>query len=273
MEYPLLMFVSGIGAGILGGFLGLGGGIIIIPLLAVVFGYPIHEAVATSLALVVANSIVTSSKYLKSGIANLQIALFIGLFSAVGSVAGSLISINVSGKVIYTTLGCMQMTTLIFMQLKSRLVKNNGLILTDSVFSGEYHDPAIDKTIRYSMANPAPMGAVAGITGVLSGMVGVGGSVIVVPVMNIISKVPMKAAAATSALVMGFTGVGGGIVFMLGGYTRPDVIAVMVPAIFIGSRLAAMAMNKVKGETVYRIFMVFLFVIACQMLYKGFTSP
>ncbi len=260
-------FLCGCIVGLMGAFLGIGGGVIIIPILTILLGYPIHEAVATSLAVVVANSVATSYTYMGSGMVNLRLGLVIAVFSILGSLIGGVIGLNASARALYLTLGCAQIITSAFM-LKKRTAK---IVPTEGVglFSGEFYDPAEKQTIRYTPRKLPSAFAVSGVAGVLSGMVGVGGGVFVVPAMNILSGVPIKAATTTSGLIMGFTAAGGGILFFLHGYTQTDVVAAMVPGVFISSRIAARFFAKINSAKIYRSFVIFLIFIAIQMIYRG----
>jgi uncharacterized membrane protein YfcA len=268
----LTLFLSGCIVGLMGAFLGVGGGVIIIPLLTIGFGFPIHEAVATSLAIVVANSISTSGKYLPTGMANLPLAFTIGCFTVIGSIIGSMISVNVSAKVLYITLACAQFMTLGFMLAKPMLLKRAKPKVGVGAHPIEYYDAATKQMVKYSVHNLPQTTALSGTTGVLSGMVGIGGGVMIVPIMNIVSGVPIKAAVATSSLLMGLTAAGAGIVFFFSGYTRPEVVGAMLPGVFLASWLATSYMGKVNSDKLYKGFMVFLFFVACQMMYRGLSQ-
>ncbi|MDR2884128.1 MAG: sulfite exporter TauE/SafE family protein [Deferribacteraceae bacterium] len=268
----ITLFLSGCIVGLAGAFLGIGGGVIIIPLLTVVFNYPVHEAVATSLAIVVANSVSASSKYLKSGIANLPLAFLVAIFTVAGSITGGIISVNTSAKVLYITLACAQFLTLALMLAKPRLMKMAKPKTSGGAFQAEYHDTSLGQTTKYGVYHIPSLCGISGVTGTLSGLVGIGGGVMIVPIMNIFSGIPIKAAVATSSFIMGFTAGGGAIVFFLSGYTRPETIAAMVPGIFLASHFAAGYMHKVNGEKLYKGFMLFLFVVACQMMYRGISQ-
>jgi uncharacterized membrane protein YfcA len=221
---------------------------------------------------VVANSISTSAKYLPVGLANLPLAFTIGCFTVIGSIGGSMISVNVSAKTLYITLACAQFITLGFMLAKPALLKRAKPKKGAGAYPIEYHDVATGKTVNYSVHNLGKLNALSGTTGILSGMVGIGGGVMIVPIMNILSGVPIKAAVATSSLLMGFTAGGAAIVFFFSGYTRPDVVGAMLPGVFLASWLATSRMGKVNSEKLYKGFMVFLFVVACHMMYRGLTQ-
>ena len=183
-----------------------------------------------------------------------------------------MISLNVAANVIYLTLGCSQFLTMALMLLKTRFKGNLYNINGRQYFFDAYYDGSTDKDIHYGVYNPAPTAIVSSVSGVLSGLVGVGGGVMIVPAMNIFSGVPMKAATATSTLTMSFTAAAGGLVFFLHGYTHAMITMAMVPAIYIGSKIAVKLAVRVSSKIIYNVFMVFLFFIACQMIYRGLNS-
>lgn len=269
-----VFFLCGICIGFMGAFLGIGGGIIIVPLLTIVFHIPIHEAVATSLVVVVANSIASSGRYITTGIANMRLGLFLSLFSVTGSVIGSHISMNISSKALYLTLGIAQIITVIFMLFNKKLITPGAteVKMTENHLTAEYYDKSTCSTVRYTPVKTLPIAGLTAISGMLAGLVGVGGGVFVVPTMNIVGKIPIKAATSTSGFMMGFTAAAGGILFFLSGYTNPRIACEMIPGIFLATAIGTRLFSKVKSEKIYKIFILFLAVIAVQMIYKGLAN-
>jgi uncharacterized membrane protein YfcA len=268
---PLLL-LTGLGVGFLGAFLGIGGGVIMVPILSMIFNLPIHTAVGTSLAIVVANSIAVSGRYLLGGYANLNLALALGLFSAAGGLIGGNISLTLPVGVIYIILGVAQITAGAFMakgdQLK-KIFKTEISVREGSALSGRYYENSTGEDVRYTPKRFPILTGFAVLAGTLSGLVGIGGAVFVIPVMNLISGVPIKAAISTSGFMMGFTAVSGAMVFYMNGDVNPLVVASIVPTTFIGSVITVRFFKRASSSKVYNGFIIFLVLLAIVFIYRG----
>ncbi|MDR2105551.1 MAG: sulfite exporter TauE/SafE family protein [Deferribacteraceae bacterium] len=271
---PLLL-LTGLGVGFMGAFLGIGGGVIVVPILSIVFHLPIHTAIGTSLAIVVANSIAASGRYLLGGYANLNLALALGLFSALGAVGGSNFSLRLPAGVIFIALGTAQMITADLMAKGDKLKEIfniKALVRDGDPLNGAYYERTTGQEVRYTPQRLPLLMGLACLAGFLSGLVGVGGAVIVIPAMNLIAGVPIKAAIPTSGFMMGFTAVSGAIVFYMNSQINPFVAASIVPTTFISSVITAYFFQKAKSARIYQAFIIFLMLLAIVMIYRGVES-
>jgi uncharacterized membrane protein YfcA len=134
----------------------------------------------------------------------------------------------------------------------------------------EYVDPQSKKVVRYVPANLKPGLSIATFAGAMSGMLGVGGGVIQVPVMNILMRIPMKAAAGTSSFMVGVTAVATASVYFSRGKIDPTVVVPAMIGIFVGSQFGSRLTRRLKTERLMLLFVVILLYLGGSLLFKAF---
>lgn len=263
----------GFSASVLAYLLGIGGGALIVPIMTVFFGYPVHEAIAASLVVILISSLsITSANLLKS-MANIRFAFFMEILAVIGAFCGGLITISISQKTVSMVFAA-TMFIMVYIMLRNRQ-QDNSLDEKPS-FGGEYDSDYFDaesgKTKYYRVEKPYRTGVIASIAGLSSGMLGLGGGVFMVPAMNVLSKIPIKAATATSNFMIVFTSVSAAIPYILKGYLHPAATAAMVVGAVGGSKFSTNRLTKVKSSKIRNLFIVFVLYVAVQMLYKSVKS-
>jgi len=270
----LAVFAVGIMVGAIGYVLGIGGGIIIVPLLILMFDMSAHEAVAISLVIITINSISTSSKHIKSGMANLPMGLAMSLTAVIGSLGASLISINMDQNIILLILGGVQILAAILTYVKTRIT-SQYIPAThedkDNFFVGRYFDKAINAEIAYKPIRVIQTSLISVFAGIFAGIAGVGGGILLLPPMNIISKFPMKAATATSSFVIGFTASLASIVYISAGYLTGSLfwIANMILGVYLGTYISSKLFSSITDKKVSYLLIALLIIASSQMFYKG----
>ncbi len=259
----------GFAVGVIGYLLGLGGGALIVPVLVLVFGYPIHEAIASSLVAIIAGSIMVASVNLRKEIINIRYAVTLELVTVFGAIIGSFISVSIPEKPLSLVFAFVMVVTAVFMWKKSQpseaLEQEEGSGALDSF----YYDESRGVHVNYCVKRIAPTLGVSGAAGLISGMLGVGGGIFKVPAMNIVSCIPIRVATATSNFMIGFTAAAGCIAYFRAGYVNPLVAGSMVVGVLFGSRYATRKLTKVTDKKVKLIFILFLLFVALQMFIKG----
>jgi hypothetical protein len=132
-----------------------------------------------------------------------------------------------------------------------------------------YYDPAVKQEISYQTHRPATGMTIGFFGGVISSLLGVGGGIVNVPVLNLLMKVPIKAAIATSSLLLCFTTMTGSMIYAYNGYVMPYIIAPLIPGIFLGAQLGARIARHVKGTALIGIFIAFLLVTSVLMILRA----
>lgn len=266
----LILFVASLAAGVLGALVGIGGGIIIVPLLTLTFGLDIKYAVAASLVAVVASSTASGSVYVGKGLTNMRLAMVLEVATTLGAITGGLSALYLSAHILS---GIFSMVLLLVAFLMFRKDQpNQALPINNSeskkTFSNFFYDPLTKAKIEYQIVR-WPLGlCVSFIAGILSGMLGVGGGFLKVPAMNLGMKVPIKVATATSNFMIGVTAVSSLFIYFTHGYIIPLIAAAVAIGIVIGAFLGTRLSQKISPQLIKKVFAVTLAFISAQMMIK-----
>ncbi|MHB0886533.1 MAG: sulfite exporter TauE/SafE family protein [Bacillota bacterium] len=261
--------VLGVAAGLLGAMVGLGGGILIVPLLTLVFRVPIHTSIGASIVAVIATSSAAASTYVGEGFSNIRLGMTLETFTTIGAVVGGLVAGYISKNVLSGIFG----TVMILVAITLFRRKSDGKIVPkdpDDRLGGSYHDPYLNKDITYKVRN-IPLGLVASfLAGNLSGLLGVGGGVIKVPAMTLGMGVPVKAATATSNFMIGVTAVASAFIYYSRGMIDPLIAAPTAIGVFLGARLGARVAPRIHTRHLLSVLVVVMLAMAVQMILKAF---
>jgi uncharacterized membrane protein YfcA len=261
-----------LGAGFLGSLLGLGGGIIVIPALSLVFGFPMQVAIGASLVGVIATSTGAASYYVQEGMSNIRLGMVLETATTVGSVIGAVIAVYTNQQLLAVAFGILLLYASVYMVRRpERLAVPTDEENRKKFFdlSGSYVDKKDGREVSYDVKKlDRGLGASLG-AGALSGLLGVGGGVVQVPVMNIWMGAPMKAAAATSNFMMGITALAGAVIYYGQGLMSPVVTGLVAVGIFLGAMVGSRIAHLVAGVSLRRAFAVVMVAIAILMFLKG----
>jgi uncharacterized protein len=262
-------------AAILGSMLGLGGGVFLVPILTLYFGIDPKLAVGASAVVVVTNSVVGSTNHLRSRFTNLRLAMLLQIATAAGAIAGALFGVVADPRVIYGVFGAVLVYAAVSMVLRrEQHVAPPSLGTPDPLRLGAaFRDPAIGSDVGYI---PTRIGAGMGIgvaAGVISGMLGVGGGVVMVPVMNLLMRVPMKAAVGTSTFMVGMTSVATAFVYYSRGKIDPTLVVPAIIGVFIGGQVGSKLTRRVRAHRLALIFAVILLYLGASLLQRAFNLP
>ena len=255
-------------AAILGSMLGLGGGVFLVPIFTLFFGIDPKIAVGASAVVVVTNSVVGSTVHLRNQFTNLRLAMLLQVTMAVGALAGALYGVTARPATVYVVFGLVLLYAAISMGIpRSNAVARVGPDPLD--LGAQFDDSAAKSTTAYVPRKvPVGMGISVG-AGVLSGMLGVGGGVVMVPVMNQLMGVPVKAAVGTSAFMVGITSVATASVFYANGKIDPAVVVPAVLGVFLGGQVGARLTKKLKAQRLSLLFAIVLLYLGVRMVLQG----
>jgi uncharacterized membrane protein YfcA len=235
-------------AGALGALLGLGGGVFLVPFLHSVVGLPVKIAMATSLMTVIATSSAVSAEAAGRGVINLRLGMLLEVASAAGGYVGALTMERLDDRTIFLMFALV--TAAIAVIMMTRLDRRNILDPTEDpgLLGGRFYDAESDREIVYRTRRlPLALGA-SFVAGSVSGILGIGGGVLKVPILNAWCGVPMRAAAATSALMIGVTAVSSVPIQYANGYVWPPVAAAAVLGVLVGSRAGLSFAGRAKAK-------------------------
>ncbi len=261
-------------AGLLGSLVGVGGGIIVVPLLSLFLGVDIHHAIAASIISVIATSSGAASSYVRSHVSNLRLAMFMEVSTTVGALSGAFLAVVISSRWLFVLFGAVLIYTAVSMY------KRNGRStarfpddpLADRLkLHGAFYDPSIKSEVIYRVSRTKLGFGVGYIAGIVSGLLGVGGGVIKVPVMNLAMGMPIKACTATSNFMIGVTAAASATVYFARGEVQPFIAAPVAVGVLLGAKSGAKVMGHLKNDVIRLIFVIVLVVTSVQMLLKGFN--
>jgi uncharacterized membrane protein YfcA len=264
-----LMIAGGFAAGVFGSLLGLGGGVLIVPLLTLGFGLPLREAVGVSLVAVIVTSSASAGVYLQQHVANLRLGMTLELFTAAGALVGGLVAFALSEQVLAGLFTVLLVYTAFTMARR----KDEGTVpsepLPGEINSSEPMPPATGQHPPYAIRN-LRWGIVGSLfAGLVSAVLGVGGGLVKVPLMNVAMGVPLRVAAATSNLMIGITAAASAIIYLLRGGIDPYVAGPTAVGVFVGASLGSRTAHRVDIRVLRMLFVIVLLVTAWQMAGKA----
>lgn len=257
------------GAGVLGGMVGLGGAVFMVPIFSTLLGIPIKAAIAASALAVIVNSVGSAAVYLHYRMVNLRLGLLLLTAAAAGAIAGALLVTRAPTNLLRVVFAFTLLGMVILLNLHRAGAK---FIRTDTDrwgFASTFLDPAEGREVKYVPQHIA-LGTVVSIgAGVLSGLLGVGGGFMQVPMMNILMRVPVKAAAATSSFMTGATVVGSVLLYYANGLMSPQVAIPAALGIFLGSQVGPRIGRRVRGYWIRRVLSLILLYLAASLLLQA----
>ncbi|MBD3233082.1 MAG: TSUP family transporter [candidate division Zixibacteria bacterium] len=258
----VILIATTVFAGFVGSILGLGGGIIMVPVLVIVFDFPIISAVGTSLVAIVITSAAASSVYLKRGIVSLPMAFRLELYTVLGATMGGLSAPYLPARLVAISFGVVLLWTA-YQMAKRSFSKTKGLSAAKNDNRKEWGFEQVNKNSRGK-------GYISGISaGLVSAILGVGGGVIKVPIMHLLLGAPIKKSTATSAFMIGITASAGAVHYLGGGYVNPMAAIIVAGSVFIGARIGAVIAPKIKSDYINLAFSLILVYSAIRMFLKG----
>jgi uncharacterized protein len=251
----LLMISGGVTAGVFGSLLGLGGGVLIVPLLTLVFGLDLREAVGVSLVCVIMTSSVAAGVYLERHVADLRLGMRLELFTAIGALVGGSIAFLIEERVLALLFAGLLLYVAISM-LRSRTSEETR------------PEPPPGKGPSYEVRN-FPLGVIGATgAGVLSALLGVGGGIVKVPLMHLGMGVPLRVSTATSNLMVGITAAASAVIYVIHGGVDPYVAGPTAIGVFVGANIGSRVAHRIDLRILRWLFVAVLLYTAVQMLLK-----
>lgn len=253
-----LLGLLGVGAvaGAVGALLGVGGGVILVPALTLLLGFPLRAAVGVSLVCVVAMSVASSAVYLRRGSVELLTALELQFYAVLGAVCAGLVAVRVPAGPLFLAFGLLLAFT------ASRAWPSR-----QSSPRAAHSDPAHVFRLRRGVAAGASVG-----TGALSGFLGVGGGMLYTPVLHVILGIQFDRAVATSAYMIGVTAAAAALVYLARGDVDLMVAGPTMLGTLVGAALGAFGAPMIKPAALKLAFVILLVYAAIQMTVRGIAT-
>ena len=267
----------GLVAGLLGALLGLGGGVFVVPALTLLFGVPTSTAIGTSNVAVVATSTGGASTYIRNRLTNIRLGLLLLTSTTVAALISSLLVSVLPAQVLSGLFAVVLIYVAYTMLAGGRRQSANP---QPSVLSpqsskdalglgGSYYDPATGKTEQYMPRRVGVGVGTSALAGVIAGLLGVGGGIVQMPVMNLLMGIPLKVATGTSNFMIGVTATSAAFVRYAHGDVDPLIAVPTALCVFLGARLGAWLVPRMPGARLKTIFGWVAVVIAILMLLQA----
>ncbi len=270
LDFTALVALGSFAAGLLGALTGLGGGVVIVPLLTLLFGVDIHYAIGAALVSVIATSSGAAAAYVREGYSNIRVGMFLEVATTIGALAGAALVLYLKVSVI----------SVIF-----------GVVLLYSAYASlsEHAPPSADAKpdriaswLRMDSTYPTPNGlehyhvrgvplgfALMFVAGVLSGLLGIGSGAVKVLAMDRAMKLPFKVSTTTSNFMIGVTAAAGAGIYLSRGYIDPGLAMPVMLGVLAGSLLGARILAGAKVRVLRLVFSGVIAVLAAEMIYNG----
>ena len=285
MDAGLLMLVGGFAAGVFGSLLGLGGGILIVPLLTLGFGLDLRSAVGVSLVCVIMTSSAAAAVYLEKHVANLRLGMSLELFTAIGALVGGSIAFLIDERflsVLFAALLGYVALSMIRGAASSKETEDVPVstpVGPEPEFVPSRGEPAAAGTGEAFLASVAGPDyvvrnlrvGIVGATGagVVSALLGIGGGTVKVPLMHLAMGVPLRVATATSNLMIGITAAASAVIYLLRGEIDPYVAGPTAIGVFLGATIGSRVSHRIPLRYLRWLFVAVLVYTAVQMLLRA----
>jgi uncharacterized protein len=269
----LLMLGGSLLAGVIGSLVGLGGGVLLVPMLTLAFGLPIHYAIGTSIVAVIATSSGAAAAYVRDHLTNMRIGLFLEMATTLGAVCGALLAGFLVPNALFLIFGVVLIISAVpsVFKIGEELPKGvrNDRWANWLHLSSSYPDRQLGREVPYQVTR-TPVGlAVMYVAGVLSGLLGIGSGSLKVIGMDTIMHLPMKVSTTTSNFMIGVTAAASAGIYFSRGDIPPLIAAPVALGIMAGAFIGSRLLTRLSNKTLRLIFLPVLAVIAIQMLLKG----
>lgn len=273
LAFTLILIAASYCAGLLGSLTGLGGGVVVIPVLTLCFGVDFHYAVGAALVASIATSSGSGSAYVKEGVTNIRLGMFLEIATTIGAVCGAAVAIYLNSNTIAIIYGGVLVLTAAMQQ--RRKSDHDGVVGSEMArrlkLFGSW--PQKDGTMKhYQLRHVGGGFSVMYVAGVLSGILGIGSGVLKVIAMDGIMKVPFKVSTTTSNFMMGVTACASAVIYVQRGNIVPGMACPVMIGVLFGALTGAKLLKRLDVRLLRRIFCIVILMVAANMIYQGATG-
>jgi len=273
LEFTILIWLGSLAAGFLGGLTGLGGGVVIVPLLTLAFGVDIRYAIGASLVSVIATSSGAAAAYVKEGFTNMRIGMFLEIATTIGALVGAGIAARLSADAVAVIFGIVLIGSAYLSSYKRPAKPGHDQpdrLATYLQFDGSYPGP--DAEIAYHVRGVPTGFGLMFVAGGLSGLLGIGSGALKVLAMDQAMRIPFKVSTTTSNFMIGVTAAASAGVYLNRGYIDPGLAMPVVLGVLPGAMLATVFLKSAKSGILRKVFALVVVVLAVEMIYNGLAG-
>ncbi len=273
IDFVVSLALVSVAAGVLGSLVGLGGGVVIVPVLTLLYHVDIRLAIGASIVSVIATSRGAAAAYVRERMTNLRAGMFLEVATTTGAVSGAYLTTVLPTQALFVLFGVVlaysSFATFRRRHTDQPLTVSNDRIANYFDLHGSYYDPAEKREISYKVVGTRPGLALMYVAGLVSALLGIGSGALKVPAMDSAMHLPMKVSSATSNFMIGVTAAASAGVYFIRGQIDPIIAAPVAAGVLLGATFGARILGRVASTTVRLVFVVVLVVISLEMLQKG----
>ena len=269
--FTIIVWATGMLAGFLGALTGLGGGVVLVPALALLFHVDIKYAIGASLVCVIATSSGAAAAYVKEGYSNIRIGMLLEIATTLGAILGAFLATRISTHAIAIVFGLVLLHAA-YQSLIGKKHDAGALVESDSLaaklrLASDY--PVGEERQAYGVRNvPAGFSLMFG-AGALSGLLGIGSGAVKVIAMDRAMRIPFKVSTTTSNFMIGVTAAASAGVYLGRGYIDPRLSMPVVLGVLAGAFLGSKVLVKAPVRMLRVTFGVIIFLLAIEMIFNG----
>jgi uncharacterized membrane protein YfcA len=272
-EFTLLVWIGSAIAGLLGSLTGLGGGVVLVPLLTLFFKVDIRYAIGASLISVIATSSGAAAAYVKEGISNIRIGMFLEIATTLGALLGAFLAAMVSTSAIATIFGAVLLYSAYLsarMRVRSKSDEIPDPLATRLRLNGSFPTP---EGIRHYFVRRVPAGfSLMFGAGALSGLLGIGSGAVKVLAMDQAMRVPFKVSTTTSNFMIGVTAAASAGIYLRRGYIDPGLSLPVMLGVLAGSLVGTRILVQAETKWLRLVFSLVILLLGAQMIYNGLAG-
>ena len=271
--FTALLFGGALLAGFLGALTGLGGGVVIVPMLALGFGVDIRYAIGASLVSVIATSSGAASAYVREGYSNTRIGMVLEIATTLGALVGAYLGGILPTSVIAVVFGVALIYSA-YLSLRPRAehadTETSDPIAVKLRLPSRY--PVDGELVEYGVHRVGTGFSLMGLAGVLSGLLGIGSGAVKVLAMDQAMKLPFKVSTTTSNFMIGVTAAASAGVYLHRGYIDPVLAMPVVLGVLVGSLAGARVLGRWQPRVLRQVFAAVITLLAIEMIFNGATG-
>jgi hypothetical protein len=271
LEFSLVLWAGAFAAGLVGSLTGLGGGVVIVPLLTLAFGVDIRYAIGASLVSVIATSSGAAIAYVREGFTNIRVAMLLEVATTVGASLGALVATAISSHVIAVIFGLVLLSS-VYPSGRTRAPSREGepdRLATRLRLHGRY--PAREGDQRYQVRS-VPLGfGLMGIAGALSGLLGIGSGAMKVLAMDQAMHLPFKVSTTTSNFMIGVTAAASAGIYLNRGYLDPGLAMPVMLGALLGALAGTRLLGRARSRALRLLFGAVILGLGAEMIFYGLT--
>ena len=273
LVFTLIILTGSYFAGLLGSLTGLGGGFVIIPLLTLLLHVDIHYAIGASLVSVIATSSGSAAAFVKEGITNLRLGMFLEIATTAGAMCGAILATHISTHYIAILFGVILICSAL-LSLKDKtekIIREKSYLAEKLKLNSSY--PGNGGTVEYNVTRVGGGFFMMIFAGIISGLLGIGSGALKVIAMDTVMRIPFKVSTTTSNFMIGVTAAASAVVYLQRGYIDPGLSMPIVIGVLLGALTGSkILVHSASSKWLRLVFAIVVTFLAGQMIYHGISG-